>query len=501
MIYFLALIKFILPYLLQNKCYQLHRDELLYLADGQHLSWGFMEMPPLLSVFSFLSHMFGANMFVVKLWPSLFGALTYILTSKIVVLLGGRYFAIFINFLAMTFGAFLSTHFLFQPNALEVLFATVIAYSAIRFIQTGNNIWLYVCGVAFGLGMLSKSSIAFFMFSISCSLLFSSQWRILQNKHFYLAIFAGVLIFLPNLLWEYNHKFPVLYHLYELQQEQLARIKPVDFLKGQIILNLPAFFIWIAGLLFVLLDRRGKSYRLFFWAFCILMLILLLLHGKDYYGLVIYPVLFAFGSFYLESLTIQKIYVRIAMIVIILCLSIVDLPMELPILAPPQLARFYKKYHYERFDILQWEDGKDHSLKQDFADMLGWQEIAQKTTAAFKSLPFGEKEKTLIYCSNYGICGAVNYYAPKESIPEPYSDNASFLIWMPKKMNFQNVLFIGHSFPAGWESGFSEIKILDQLNSSARESGLQIVLFKNASNECKRLFEKKISDKKNKFSF
>ncbi|KKX47100.1 hypothetical protein L950_0228290 [Sphingobacterium sp. IITKGP-BTPF85] len=28
--------------------------------------------------------------------------------------------------------------------------------------------------------------------------------------------------------------------------------------------------------------------------------------------------------------------------------------------------------------MLTWEDGKEHQLPQDFADMLGWKELAKK---------------------------------------------------------------------------------------------------------------------------
>jgi hypothetical protein len=62
-LYFLALIKFILPYLLQDSYYEPHRDEFLYLAEGKHLAWGFLEIPPLLSVCAWLSHLFGSGMF------------------------------------------------------------------------------------------------------------------------------------------------------------------------------------------------------------------------------------------------------------------------------------------------------------------------------------------------------------------------------------------------------------------------------------------------------
>ncbi len=72
----LSLIKFLLPFLLQHPVYELHRDEYLYLAQGLHPAWGFMEVPPLLAVFAKATQLLGAGFFWVKFWPSLFGALT-----------------------------------------------------------------------------------------------------------------------------------------------------------------------------------------------------------------------------------------------------------------------------------------------------------------------------------------------------------------------------------------------------------------------------------------
>src|SRR6516162_6408590 len=98
LLYFLALLKIIIPYLLQNPVYEPHRDEFLYLAEGRHLAWGFMEVPPMLSVFAWLIHILGDGMFWVKLVPSLFGAATFIVAGKIVQSLGGKNFALILLF-------------------------------------------------------------------------------------------------------------------------------------------------------------------------------------------------------------------------------------------------------------------------------------------------------------------------------------------------------------------------------------------------------------------
>src|ERR1700750_3137934 len=143
-LYMLAFLKIVIPYFLQNSFYEPHRDEFLYLAEGQHLAWGFMEVPPLLSVFAWLTHVFGDGMFWIKLWPSLFGAATFIAAGEIVLSLGGRAFALLLLFLPFIFGAYLRLFFLFQPNTPEVFFWTMIAFSIIRFVQTQKNNYLYL---------------------------------------------------------------------------------------------------------------------------------------------------------------------------------------------------------------------------------------------------------------------------------------------------------------------------------------------------------------------
>src|SRR5256885_1141745 len=126
-LYILAFIKLILPFLLQSSLYEPHRDEFLYLAEGNHMAWGFMEVPPLLSVFAWFTNVFSHEMFWMKFWPSLFGSLTYIIVGKIILSLGGRSFAIFLAFLPFVFSVYLRLFYLFQPNFLEVFFWTMLA--------------------------------------------------------------------------------------------------------------------------------------------------------------------------------------------------------------------------------------------------------------------------------------------------------------------------------------------------------------------------------------
>src|SRR4051794_28765658 len=209
LLYFLALLKIIIPYLLQSQIYEPHRDEMLYLAEGNHLAWGFMEVPPLLSILAWLTHLFGGGMFWLKLWPSLFGAATFIVAGKIVLSIGGRSFALLLLFLPFIFGVYLRVFFLFQPNPPEIFFWTLIAYSIMRYVQTQKNEWLYLFGISVGLAMMSKYSVACFTISILLGLLLTNHHPIFLNKHFWDAGAPAFLIISPNIFWQHRASFPV----------------------------------------------------------------------------------------------------------------------------------------------------------------------------------------------------------------------------------------------------------------------------------------------------
>src|ERR1041384_7329182 len=136
LLWILFALKLILPFLLQDGYYQPHRDEFLYLAEGRPLAWGYMEVPPVLSLFAWLINLLGGGHFWIKFFPDLVGGFCFLLVGRMILLLNGGRFALFLGFLPFVFGAFLRVFFLFQPNFIEIFFWTLIGYTLIRFIQT-----------------------------------------------------------------------------------------------------------------------------------------------------------------------------------------------------------------------------------------------------------------------------------------------------------------------------------------------------------------------------
>jgi 4-amino-4-deoxy-L-arabinose transferase-like glycosyltransferase len=496
-LYLLAFIKFILPFFIQSSAYEPHRDEFLYLAEGAHPAFGFMEVPPMLSVFAWITTHFGNNMFWIKSWPALIGAFNLILVGWIVISLGGKYFALFMLFCCFFFSSYLRVHFLFQPNFLEIFFYTLIAFGLIRYIQTSENKWLYITAIGAGFGLLSKYSVAFYLVSLLPALLLTRQKKIFGNPHLYYALGIALLIFLPNLIWQYVHHFPVFYHMNELALTQLQFVPPATFLLDQLLMFLPCFYIWITGFFYLLLNQKARPYIFLCWAYLAVIAILLWFHGKNYYALGLYPVLFGFGCVAIEQWAVRsRFFLRYVFAAFSILLGIYFVFVALPFMEPKKLVAYYEKTHAAGKGILRWEDQKDHPLPQDFADMLGWEEMAQKTAAAYHSLDSAQQTRTIIFCDNYGMAGAINYYRKKYRLPEAYSDNASFLYWIPDSLHYDNLVLV-ESDPDEMQydfiKEFSNAVLTDSVtNSYARERGTAIVLLTGASEKFKKFFKEKL---------
>jgi len=91
------------------------RDEFLHLALGDHLDWGFKEVPPFIALLAKIStSVFGDSVFATRIFSTIAGGLIIWFTGKIVVEFGGRKFAIALACLALIFSpAFAASDYLF----------------------------------------------------------------------------------------------------------------------------------------------------------------------------------------------------------------------------------------------------------------------------------------------------------------------------------------------------------------------------------------------------
>ena len=129
LIYFFGAMKLIVHFL-TNTNIGFHRDEYLYMDYGNHLAWGFYEVPPFTGFIAWLANMLGGSIFAVRLFPAIAGAIIIMLSCKLVNDLGGGTWAIALTGLAMTLStSLLGSNLLFQPVAFNQMFWFLIALS------------------------------------------------------------------------------------------------------------------------------------------------------------------------------------------------------------------------------------------------------------------------------------------------------------------------------------------------------------------------------------
>lgn len=497
----LILVKFLLPFLLVHPAYELHRDEFLYYEQGQHLSLGFLENPPLISVLAFISDIFGGSVFMIRFWPAIIGAATMWLTIKMVKEFQGGFYAILIAGLGILFTAYMRIHFLFQPNMLDIFFWSLSIYFLLRFINSGNERNIFYLAIALALGWYSKYSILFLMASLLPALLLTHHRKILFHKRSWLALLVFIIMITPNLLWQFFHNWPLVHHMEELQETQLQHLNRADFLKEQILLLLPVAFVWIGGLIWLL---KQRSYRIISYCFIFIIILIMMGSGKGYYTLGAYPVLLAAGGVWADRVSVSRAWLRYGFIAIILLLSLPLVPVLLPMLKPDDMVEFNKGIKLEKTGTLKWEDGQNHLLQQDYADMLGWKELTKKTEDFFLQLPDSTQAQTIIWGENYGLAGGMKYYARESSFKEKViTDNGSFLFWIPATLKFEHLIFLTPALPIKDDivfQHFKELTIIDSCtNPLSRQFGHKIVFYQDASDSLPALAQKSIDSKRERF--
>lgn len=432
------ILKFLLQYNLISPEYDLQRDEYLHLDLGHHLAWGYLSVPPLTSWISKIIYILGNSVFWIKFFPSLFGALTILIVWKAIEELKGNLFALVLGATCVLFSALLRLNTLYQPNSFDVLSWTLFYFIVIKYFNSEKLKWLFVAALVFGLGFLNKYNIVFLLIGLIPAILLSEQRKVFGQKKLYIAALLGLFLIAPNLLWQYNNNFPIIHHLNELAETQLVNVDRLGFLKSQLLFFIGSLFVIISALYALLFYKPFKKYRTFFWTFFFTLIVFIFFKAKDYYAIGLYPIYISFGSVFLANILKDgwKKYLQPIAIAIPVLIFIPILNIAFPNKSPEYIIEHSGKY--KELGLLRWEDGKDHLLPQDYADMLGWKELARKVDSIYIKVP--NSNQTLILCDNYGQAGAINYYT-KEGI-KAVSFNADYINWFNLEKQYINLIRI-----------------------------------------------------------
>ncbi len=427
--------------------YGIFRDEFYYIACTNHLSAGYVDQPPLsIYLLAFAKWIIGESLFAIRLIPAVTAAVTVYFTGLLTARIGGKAIAVSVAGITLAFSPiFIGMNSIFSMNTFDHFFWVLSAYFVVRIVQENKPVFWILLGVTLGLGMMNKISMGWFGAGLLAGLLFTPSRTYLRSRWPYLAALIAFLIFSPFIIWNITHDFAHLEFMRNAITYKYNTLTPVDFISGQLLLSGPAsILIWLPGLLYLLISKEVKKYKILAIIFLTTFIILVLnWHSKAEYLASAYPLVYSGGGLFIEKIFKGKLYgwIQYAVISLIVLTGLIAMPVALPVLP----VETFISYSASLGITHQNSEHKELSeLPQFYADMFGWEDMAKTVASVYKTIPDSEKAGTIIFADNYGEAGALEYYSCRYQLPPVVCPHNSYWYWAnPDEQKIKTVIVIG----------------------------------------------------------
>ncbi len=416
-LWLLGLALFLL-HIFTNHQYGFHQDEMVMLDDANNLAWGFVEYPPLTPFIARIAlNLFGLSLVGARTFSAIAQSLVLVLTGLMVRDLGGKRLTQIIAALAAAIAPIaLAQGALIQYVTFDFLWSVLTAYLVIHLLTSEDPRWWLGIGAAIGIGMMTKYTMVMFVAGLVGGVLLTQARRYLTNPWLWGGVALSLLIFLPNLIWQFQHNFISLEFLSSIHARDVEIGRAEGYLIEQFVFcaNLAAIPLWIAGLYYYFFKEDGKRFRAIGWMYVIPFLIYLITQGRSYYLAPAYPMLIAGGALLWErrlaSLSVDK--ARSMLRTTWSCLAVGAVfsgALALPI-APINSA--WWNIVAEVHDI--------------FTEQIGWPDMIQTVSGIYAKLPEAEKARAGILTGENDEAAALNLYGGKYGLPKAISGSDTF---------------------------------------------------------------------------
>ncbi len=445
-LYSLAAVKLVF-HLILNASDTFFRDEFYYMACGEHLAFGYVDHPPLVAWLAALSRfLFGDSVFVLRILPAVTGAVMIILAGWLTRRLGGRLFAQTLAALSVWFlPYYLATYSFFSMNAFDQLFWLAAVYLVVLLIQEEKpSLWIYL-GLILGIGLLNKISVLFLGAGLFIGILLTPQRQWFLSKWIWICAAIAFGLFLPHILWQIATGWPTLEFMHNARMYKNIALSPLEFLTNICIESNPLLVpIWLTGVIWLFFGKEGKRFRLLGWIFVTVLLILITQRGKTYYFAPVFSFILPAGSVAIGN-GIQRLgwqWLKPVVLSIVVLAGIATAPLTVPILSPEAYVAYSNAVGITPPPN---ETNEQAALPQFLADRYGWKEMVNTVGKVYQSLSSEEKETCVIYTTNYGRAGAIDFYGEQYGLPPARCGHNNYFLWGPGEKEGKVAIVFGLS--------------------------------------------------------
>jgi len=442
----LAALLFHLPVLISGG-YGIFRDELYYIACANHLAFGYVDQPPFsIFVLAIWKGIFGDSLFSIRLLGTLVGVGSVYTGVRIAALLGGRWFAqLFTGFALIFAPQLMALRSTFSMNVFDLFLWNLVIRQFLILSRTGERrMWVQV-GVLLGLTLLNKISGLWLGAGIFIGMLATPLRRDLRTRWPWLGAGIAILLFMPYVIWQMTHGWATLEFIRNAALYKNAPLGVFGFLKAQFLNMSPVLTpFWIVGMIVMLLKLEFRPVRAAAFIFPVVLLILLISgSAKPYYLAPAFTLPIAAGAIALEwwfSRNRSSRIMQTAVLAVVLISGVLLAPLAIPILPVDSFIKYQQKLGVAPADM---ERNRVGILHQFFADMQGWQDLANRVAEMYIQLPETDRDSVLIFAQNYGEAAAVDYFGEELGLPPASCGHNNYWLWGPKPENPSVFLVIG----------------------------------------------------------
>ncbi|MGW5105644.1 ArnT family glycosyltransferase [Nocardia sp. NPDC004123] len=438
--------------------YDFFGDELYFVAAGAHRSITYADQGVLIPLMAHLADAVAPGSAPVLRLPAvLMTAAAVVISAAVAYELGGSRTAQLLAAAAYGVSPLAATQAVqLSTFSFDATLQAAVIWLLIRWIRTRDDRLLVALGLVAAIDLQVKWFIPTILLCLGAGVLVAGPRQLLWRP----ALWQGAAIFavsaVPGLWWQHTHGWPALAMSKVIGAEQ-------DAAGGGPLACMPQM-IGLTGLLGGLLvgwafwclarQRWLRPYLFMLVASALLVLVVLVGHGRPYYTAGFLPVLFGIGAASLPYSVNDRggrLLRVVAPPIVVLSLAIIA---ALVVTLPQPPSRVHGAIRNQA----------DFAMRTSIFGSSGWSDLTAKVADAYRQLPEAERPKAII-AQNYWQAAAIQNFGRDFDLPPVYSPNRGFGYFGPPPSDTDAILYVGlDSAEPTLRRQFGEVTVRAHLN-------------------------------------
>lgn len=441
-----------------------HRDELYFASAGHRLAGGYPDQPAFTPLLARLADVVAPHSLLVLRLPSVAAAvgLTLLTVWFARTLGGGRAAQLLAASVCAASVIVLALGHLLSTSTFDTLAWTAVLALATAALGAGDRgeihrarwRWL-AAGLVAGVGLNNKHSVLFLLVALLIALAVCRASRpALRTPWPWLAALLAAVMWLPNIVWQAQHDWPVFALAADIREEYGGLGERIGYIVEALVMYSPLIaVVWLIGLVTLLRRPEWRLERPLAVTFLLLAAWFLVAGGKGYYLAGAIPPLLAAGCVVLAQRWAAR---RLVVAGIVLVLSAaVAWPVFLPVLP-----------------VRTWAGTFYADAGEDQRETVGWPAYTDEIRAVVDTLTPEQRRTAVVFTQNYGEAGAAEWY--DVGLPV-YSGHNGWRDWGPPPASASPVVVIGDIDADRFFTGCREAARLDNhVDIDGEEQGLPV---------------------------